>query len=188
MRSQDIEVLRAFSYDVRNKKPNWYAKLIMWWCFRGTRTKKEFRFHHTADRFIVKNLITGEVTDKIYEADKKYSDPDYKDWVKHYHIINVCDTEIFFGLSQEKLLKKYKRAKSYVGTTYGVPSIFGLVINDIFKIITFGNDGTGKLICSESSIRLYKEEIEERFVINGPIDYYDPLERGRFFGMIPYNE
>lgn len=179
---EGLKILKLITYDVHAKEPELFAKLIMWWCYRNTDVIKKDRVHHCADRIIYE--LDGVIYDEIYEADLKYERTPFNKWVKCYHIINQCDTVEAFNLTQEDMLVVYERAESFLGTKYGVSSIFGLVWNDLTNGKSWGRNKAKRLICSESSMRLYIEHLKN---VDYPIDYVDPLERAKYFPMVKVN-
>lgn len=165
-----MRIISAYSYDVRNKKPGLFSKLIMFWTGKN--------YHHCIDSFMVE--VDHKTRHDVFDAQMKYECNPYDELMKDYIIVNKCDTIKSFNLNQDQIRDVYYKACTFVGTKYGVMSIIGLVWHGLTKMITIGVDGSKRLICSEASIRLYLPYLNN---VEHPIDYLDPKERGRYFPM-----
>lgn len=167
-----MEIVYAQTIDVRSKKPTLFGRLIMWWT--------GVNWHHCADVFTVK-YGDGNIVSWVFDANFIYVMTDYSKWLEDYIVVNSCDTVKAFDLTQEDLQKIYYQAKSMIGSKYGVTSILGLLWHQVTGLVTIGVDGTKRLICSEASLRLYKDHLKKP--IEEPFDYLDPRERGEYFPM-----
>lgn len=173
-----LNVARTYSIDVRSKNPSLYAKLIMWWSFRKSGIPKSKRWHHCAGVLVFDNKVF------VYDADEKFHVTHFDEWVKNYHIVNISDTTKEYNLGPDARFKIWEKYNSWLGTSYGVTSIIGLIIHDITHLLSIGRDGVSKLICSESEMRMYGPYLPD--FGDEPLDYFDPYERGLVFNMQEY--
>jgi len=177
------EILIAKTLDLRILKPSYFSRLIWWFSFRKIIwINKKDRWNHCLEYFKIL-WEDGTITHEALDADKKYKRTNYFETIKEYKIINECDTVKAFNLTQEEIQGVYWKFRSFVGTKYGVVSIFGLAWHQITKRIKMGIDGSESLICSESSIRGYLPYLKVPDNNKEPFDYWDPYERGKLFPM-----
>lgn len=160
-------------YNSRGKKPGIYGTGIMIAIGR--------RYHHSSIRIREYDDENVLISDYVYEAvGKGFVATSYDSWISENIVVQSCNANRKFGLTQADCYVIFTKCVEYVGKDidYGWWSIGGIILWYVFKAKTFGVDKEARLICSEAVYRVFEKWIGPT---DKPVDYINPRDLEEWF-------